>query len=315
MKSNCYFLIAVLSALLLSGCAKEIPGAFWGETEHYKKFLWKDYEPIRMEQTLVFDFNQDSKKLLTKPVRFEIVEKDLEGNFFRPDDIDVYVNGKLCQDNIFSVTKDDTEIPLCIIFKDDAREGNHTLFLQEDENNNNGLDRVDYLQLDKGFVVKKKDVTNPLRVGTDISLSTILAILVAWILLVQLSINRFRNDQIRTIKFTIEDGNPKCINSKNSSLVGSKEIILTKTTAKQSFLKMLFFGKISYVKIDEIPCEVKFKPGRKNKKGQVVLDTRHPGFKKSDFETYTEGEKNEIKVLNSTVEDTKIKIEFNYKGR
>ena len=76
---------------------------------------------------------------------------------------------------------------------------------------------------------------------------------------------------------------------------------------------MLFFGKTSYVKIDELPCEVKFTPGRQ--KGQVVLDTRHPGYTRNNFETYTEGEKNEIKVLNSIAEGTAMKIEFNYKGR
>lgn len=254
MKRNFYFLIGVLSALFLSGCAKEIPGAFWGETEHYKNFLWVDYEPVRMEQTLVFDFNEDSKNLLTEPVRFEIVEKDLEGNIIQPHDINVYVNGELCPSNIFSVTKDDTEIPLCIIFKDYAREGNHTLFLREA--GNNGLDRVEYLQLDEGFVVKKKDVTNPLQLGVTWAVIIIAIILVVWILLVKLVISPAT--PFHRVTFSYPDGTEKVVR-----MNGANKLVCSNKSNKCSLLKSLFAGKITYETSEYWTSPVTIRRGRR----------------------------------------------------
>lgn len=320
MKNTIYVLFAFVGLISLSSCkeAFDYGSATNFKTESFSDFLWKKQPPVEIEAVINTEFAECEG--LDKPLVLQLCDDDAKA--ITPKVAQLYVNGQKSDNNTISIDpkskKKETEIKIVLdkSLTDETRTFSWNLQVVD----NPGLVRIndrasgkDPWITDTQVYWKNQHVANPLRVGTDISLLTILAIIAAWILLVQLTISRFKSDQIRTIKFTIEDSNPKCINSKNSSLAGSKEIILTKTSAKQGFLKMLFFGKTSYVKLDELPCEVRFTPGRK--KGQVVLDTRHPGYKKNDFETYTEGEKNEIKVLNSIVEGTAMKIEFNYKGR
>lgn len=322
MKKSIFLSAAILASLIsFSACNKGFDGdestaSF--ETEAFENFLWKKQAPVEIEAVINTKF--DECEALEKPLVLQLCDDDAKA--IPVSVAQLYVNGEISSDNTIIIDpnrgKEETDIK--IVLDDSQIHDTRTFTWNLQVVENPGLVKVNDRAVGKDPWVrettinwKNKHIANPLRVGTDISLLTILAIIAAWILLVQLTISRFKSDQIRTIKFTIEDGNPKCINSKNSSLAGSKEIILTRTSAKQGFLKMLFFGKTSYVKIDELPCEVKFTPGRK--KGQVVLDTRHPGYTRNNFETYTEGEKNEIKVLNSIAEGTAMKIEFNYKGR
>ena len=232
-------LLFVFSSVLLVSCTKKIEsGAFWGETEYYRDFLWKKYDPIRMEQTLNFDFNGDAKRLLqNKPLHFEVVERNVEGEFVPAMDIILYVDGQECEGNRFEVTTNDKEKTVAVVFKADAREGNHALFLREI--GENGLDRVDYTELGEGFVLKKQDITNPLQLALTWTLIIIFIILIVWILLVKFVI--CPATAFRRVTITYSDGIENVVR-----LNGAHKLVCTNKHSKCSLLKALFVENVMY---------------------------------------------------------------------
>jgi hypothetical protein len=160
MKAKYSFIIAGAIAALFASCKDEVKGEFWGETKFYGNFLFKKYEPVKMERTLEFEFNDDARRLVTNDIAFEVVEKDEKDHFVVVKDVVLYKNGEVRSDNILKIKSTETEMKLGIEFTETAREGNHTLYLRE--KGQSGLDRIDYLELADGFVVKKDDVYNPL---------------------------------------------------------------------------------------------------------------------------------------------------------
>jgi hypothetical protein len=160
MKPQKIFIVAALAVLLLSSCGDDSKGTFWGETKYYSNFPFKSYEPVIMEKTLSFDFNDDARQRITSDIEFEVVEKDEHDKFVCPEGIVVCKNNEKCANNILKVKPTENEVILGIEFTEKARKGNHTLYLRA--TNTGGLDRIDYLELTNGFCVKKTEVMNPM---------------------------------------------------------------------------------------------------------------------------------------------------------
>lgn len=250
-----FFLISTLVAISLCSC-NSLSGEFWGETKYYKDFPGCKYEPVKMHQTLTFDFNDDAKRLLkNSPLQFEVVEKNKDGNLIPANDILLYINNstKPCEGNRFSITSEVTELPLCIVFKNNAREGNHTLFLREV--GNNGLDRIDYMELSQGFVVNKKEVTNPLKLGISWSLICLATILLCWILIVRFVTHP--KTPFNKIGITYPNGEEVLVKMNNAH-----ELICTPKKQKCSLLHGLFLGKITYQTNEYWTRPVTIKKGR-----------------------------------------------------
>ncbi|MCQ2337034.1 MAG: hypothetical protein MJ010_07655 [Paludibacteraceae bacterium] len=240
MKKYTLIICIALSAVLC-GCVEEESGSYWGETTYYNDFLWKKHEPVKMEQTLVFDFNEDAQRLLQDAVfSFEVVERNAEGEFVPATDIALYANGVKCESNVFKITVKDKELPLCVIFNDDAREGNHTLFLRE--LGDNSLSRVEYTELGDGFVVKKTDCINPLKLGLTWFLIVIACLLLLWIIVLRYVF--FPRFSVK--KLNVSSGD----NYKTINLRGVHKVVFTIRKCSQNSLAGFFTGKIIYITND-----------------------------------------------------------------
>jgi hypothetical protein len=169
MKTSKIFMLLAFFVMLFVSCTnkgkKTNQSVFWGETNFYSDFPFQKYEPVKMEKTLEFDFNDDAQRLGFGNVEFEVIEKQVDEkngkeNIIPAKGITLYKNDALCPNNILTITPNDKEAKLTIVFTKDAEEGNHTLFLRV--KNNGGLDRIDDTELVSGITVRKNDIHNPL---------------------------------------------------------------------------------------------------------------------------------------------------------
>ena len=185
MKQMSLILAMVAICSLLFSCQEKVKeSSMWGVTQYYPDFLWDKYEPVIMEQTLEFDFNDDAQRLLADEVfTFEVVELDENGNAV-PDQFVVYKNGTQCDNATFTVTTADKEVRLGLEFLPDAREGNHKFYLRE--KGTSGLTSVEYSELAEGVYIKKDNDMNPLAEGSAWGGSTLLIVLVAWLIVSRL---------------------------------------------------------------------------------------------------------------------------------
>ena len=84
MCSKRLLILAVLCPLmLLASCGKKAdePNAptRWGKENYYDKFLWKKHVPDTLYRTIEFDFNQDAKNYMDKPLRLGLFKKTDSG--------------------------------------------------------------------------------------------------------------------------------------------------------------------------------------------------------------------------------------------
>lgn len=110
----------------------------------------------------------------------------------------------------------------------------------------------------------------------------VLACIVAWIVMVQVTARRFNVKHLIAI-FISEDSTRKAIIGYKDGLKGSTEIRLTNNTnLKQGFFGMLFKGKKSYVYVSGLPVEIVLKVGVKGRVNHIV---KTPGGNvRSDFD-------------------------------
>lgn len=72
-------LAIVLFASITVSCDHNIevkPPFAWGRYDSYDDFLWKKCAPDTLRRTLVFDFNEDARNYLDRPVIIGIYKKD-----------------------------------------------------------------------------------------------------------------------------------------------------------------------------------------------------------------------------------------------
>lgn len=270
MKKSILFSAAILASLIsFSACNKGFEGddnAASFETEAFDNFLWKKQAPVEIEAVINTEF--DECEGLEKPLVLQLCDDDAKA--IPVSVAQLYVNGEKSEDNTITIDpksgKEETEIK--IVLDDSQIHDTRTFTWNLQVVENPGLMKVNDRSVGKDPWVqettvnwKNKHVANPLRVGTDISLSTILAILLAWILLAQFVLfTKFKQTQIKKI-FLMVNGGRKNIQGYNQSVVGAKEIILTSSDKKQGFIARLFTGKVVYIKIKGLPGDISLLPG------------------------------------------------------
>ena len=132
------FWAVMLAVALLSSCGRQDENSlFWGQTRQYSDFLFKKYIPSRMEQTLVFEFNEDALRQWDDVLTFELIDINTKRKI---EDIILYKNGEICKDNLLNITAADKEVVVGIEFRPSAPEGRYMLALQP--KSLNGLDRI-----------------------------------------------------------------------------------------------------------------------------------------------------------------------------
>ncbi len=235
------FVAVLLSVVLLTTSCQNKGGetSLWGETRYYKDWLWDKYEPIIMEQTLQFDFNDDAKRLLQgETFTFVVVEFDEEGNEVS-DQFVLYKNKEKCDDASFSITTADSEVVIGVEFLPTAREGNHKLYLRE--KGASGLTRVDYTELTEGVYVKKNDIMNPLAKGSAWSGGTLVVIFIAWLIVSRLLF--WPAMSFSKVKIDYQDG----MGPRQIRVMGAYELVLTNDRRKKdNIFEKIFKGSRVY---------------------------------------------------------------------
>ena len=234
------FIISLLIAIVFTSCKSDENAnsvADWGETEYFTKFMWKDYAPIIMEQTLVFDFNADAKKFFSGQAVFELKSKNQDGVFESTNALKLYKNGQLCENNCMKIDINDTEVLVGLEFKPEAHEGSYTLIL--DPIDVGGLDDIQ-IELENGFNAQKTNVTNPLAVQTISLGSAILIIFIVWILLSRLVI--YRSVRFSKISFDYNSSGDGYMRN----VRGCYKVVCTNKKKKVSILHRIFIGKVYF---------------------------------------------------------------------
>ena len=187
-----------------------------------------------MEKTLVFEFNEDALKHWNNVITFELIDINTKKKI---DDIILYKNGEICDNNLLNITTADNEVVVGIEFKPTAPEGRYILALQH--KSLNGLDRIDAIELGQGIVIEKEDVMNPLAKGLIWGLTIFIIILLTWIAIAHIFINP--STYFNRVDFDYGSGAGKPIR-----MGSAYKLVCTNQRKKVSFFKKLLIGDVKY---------------------------------------------------------------------
>lgn len=270
LRSSCYILLVFLISILFS-CKEEVDTSMlWGKTDYYTDFLFKDYKPVKMTKTICFETNDDANGHVGN-VKLGLYKK-LEDNSFVAvkNEVRLYKNDELCEDNILLVTPQDKEVQLGIEFTPEAEEGVHKWFLKVLDNG--GFDRIneyateeDSLPLLLEWRAEKNDITNPLKLGLNIGLLILLGLLLVWFFIMKPVL--YPTFKIGNIQFT----NGTYFSTKR--IYGARKLIVTNSAKKQSSLNKLFTGKVVYETNEFWPDEWEIHP--KGKGGRLNTNRKY----------------------------------------
>jgi len=270
LRSNCYIILICFVGILFS-CKEEVDTSMlWGKTDYYTDFLFKDYKPVKMTKTICFDTNDDANGHVGN-VKLGLYKK-LEDNSFVAvkNEVRLYKNDELCEDNILLVTPQDQEVQLGIEFTPEAEEGVHKWFLKVLDNG--GFDRIneytteeDSLPLLLEWRAEKNDVTNPLKLGVNTFLFTLFILLLVWFFIMKPIL--YPTFKIGNIQFT------NGTYFTNKRIYGARKLVVTNSAKKQSSLNKLFTGKIVYERNEFWPDEWEIHP--KGKGGRLNTNRKY----------------------------------------
>ena len=265
-----YIILVIFTGILFS-CKEEVDTSMlWGKTDYYTDFLFTDYEPVKMVKSICFDANEDANGRVGN-VKFGIYKK-IEDNSYIPvtDEIRLYKNDELCRDNILLITPEDREVKLGIEFTPKAEEGVHKWYLKVLDNG--GFDRINEYAMDEETLplllewhAEKNDIINPLKLGLNIFLITLLGLLFVWFLVMKPIL--YPTFKIGNIKFT----NGAYFSTKR--IYGARKLVVTNSSKTQSAINKLFTGKIVYEKNEFWPDEWEVYP--KGKGGRLVTNRKY----------------------------------------
>lgn len=239
------YLYSIIVACLFASCNKEEvdTSMLWGETKYYPGFLFYDYEPIRMNQTLCFETNEELEGKDWK-AKFGLFKMANDGSYVPVGkEVVLYKNGEVCSKNTLEVTSVDEEIELGIEFAPNAPEGVHKWFLKVVDNG--GFDRIneyttteDSLPLLLEWKAEKKNVLNPLLKGIIITLLVILSLLLVWFcILKSMFYPTFKIGNIQFVGGTYFS---------TKRIYKARKLVVTSSNEKQGTLNRWFTGKIVY---------------------------------------------------------------------
>lgn len=248
-----FILLAVLCPLmLLVSCGKKTDDsnatARWGKDNYYDKFLWKKHVPDTLYKTLAFDFNEDARNFMEKPLRLGLFKKTDTGKMLpvMENEMEVFVDGRKCPDNIIDVEPDTELLKVSIVFNNDAENKVHHWFFRAVDDG--GLERIndmapDTYNADNASLMdveaEKHEVMNPLAEGFLLTTIFLIAALLVWLL----ALKAIFFPTFRVGKVQVQD--PVPYNSLKR-VRGYRKMILTNKMPKQGFLNKIFAGKILY---------------------------------------------------------------------
>ncbi len=241
MKYILLIIISLQATLFIACNSVQSPIADWGKTKYYSDFWWEHYVPVKMEQTLILEFNDDAQKLFTEDAVFELVVKNANGQYQPTQKMILYKNNILCEGNRLRINKNDHEIVIGVEFLPEMSDGCYTLYLNPIEMG--GLNRVEQIELQNGFNVQKITVMNPLAKKTMWITIAVIVSLIVWIIG-----SRIINPNLKfsKISFDYNDGGGEIYRR----VGGCYKIICTNTPKKISIFHRIFIGNI-FVEVNE----------------------------------------------------------------
>ena len=263
LKINRYVLLIIFTGMLLS-CKEEVDNSMlWGTTDYYTDFIFKDYEPVRMTKTLCFETNEDANGRVGN-VKLGLYKKKEDDSFIPvKDDIRLYKNDIVCENNVILITPHDKEVQLGIEFTPEAKEGVHKWFLKVLDNG--GFDRINEYVIEEESLplllewkAEKSNIMNPLKLGILIGILILVSVTLIWFLIIKPIL--YPTFKIGNIQFT--DGTY----FSTKRIYGARKLVVTHTSKRQSEINKLFTGKIVYEKnelwLDDWEIHPKGKGGR-----------------------------------------------------
>ena len=245
--------LAILCLLgLLVSCGKKTDQATaptrWGKENYYDKFLWKKHVPDTLYRTIEFDFNQDAKNYMDKPLRLGLFKKTNSGKMLpvTESEIEVFANGDKCPNNIIDVKPGTDQIRVGIVFKPETENKVHHWFFRAVDDA--GLERINDMDPDTynadnaslmDVEAEKHKIMNPLAEGTLLTGILLVALLLLWLIVLKAMFF----PTLRVGKIQVSD--PVPYNSLKR-LRGYRKLILTGKPQKQGFFDRFFTGKILY---------------------------------------------------------------------
>ena len=277
MCSRKLLLLAVLCPLvLLVSCGKKADQAAptrWGKENYYNKFLWKKHVPDTLYRTIEFDFNQDARNYMDKPLRLGLYKKTNSGKMLpvMESEMEVFVNGDKCVGNIIDVKPGTDQLKVGIVFNPKAENKVHHWFFRAVDDA--GLERINDMDADTfnadnaslmDVEVEKHKIMNPLAEALLLTAILLVAALLVWLFVLK----PIFFPTFRVGKILLSDPVPY-----NSLLRirNYRKLILTSKPQKQKTLNKFFTGKILY-EVNEIwTSDVVVEP-----KDKVSVRLRYP---------------------------------------
>ncbi|MBR6864925.1 MAG: hypothetical protein IKM75_08695 [Bacteroidales bacterium] len=266
-----FLILAVLCPLmLLASCGKKAdePNAptRWGKENYYDKFLWKKHVPDTLYRTIKFDFNQDAKNYMDKPLRLGLFKKTDRGKMLpvTENEMEVFVDGQKCPQNIIDVQPGTDQLKVGIVFKPEAENKVHHWFFRAIDDG--GLERINDMDPDTykadnaslmDIEVDKNKVMNPLAMGTALTTLLLLAALLVWLFVMK----AIFFPTFRVGKIQLSDPVPY---NTLKRMRGYRKMILTNKQPKQGYFDKVFAGKILYEVNDLWTSEVVIEPKDRN---------------------------------------------------
>lgn len=245
------FILFIVIPILLFSCSREsdkIAATRWGKENYYNNFLWKKHVPDTLCKKLAFDFNDDAKNYMTKPLQLGIFKK-LDNGTMSPvteKEMEVFVNGKKSVGNVISVAPGTATITVGFVFNPATENKVHHWFIRPIDDG--GLERINDMDAfafnapDSSLMeveVEKNKIMNPLAEGSMFSGIFLVAALLIWLLVLKPMIF----PTFRVGKIVLSDPVPYMSQKK---LRGNRRLVLTKNKPSQSGLNKFFTGKIIY---------------------------------------------------------------------
>lgn len=247
------FILFVTSLILLCSCGDAVKkDSFWGVSEAYDSYLWCKHHPDTLKKTLVFEFNSDAKRLLDRPVKLGLFKKELspEGNErlvpLSTDQVELFVDGVLSPDNTISVDKHVGELEVAVVFPNLEPTRVHTWYIKVIDNG--GLDIINDYEVSgssasapivREVQVKTVKRANPLAVGVNTVLLSLLALFCLWICVIRYIV--FPRFKISLIAVGKEGQTMIPRRAK-----GFIRFVITSSPKRQGALMNLLTGKVQY---------------------------------------------------------------------
>lgn len=239
-----------MPALLLCACDKKADEntTRWGKTNVYDKFLWKKHVPDTLYKTLAFEFNDDAKNYATDPLKLALYKKTDSGKMLpvTENEMEVFADGKKCENNIIEIAPGTTEKKVGIVFNDGAENKVHHWYFKpidaDDFDRINDIDPDTFNAKDSSLMdieVEKNKIMNPLAEGSLFAFALIVAALLVWMFVLK----TIFFPTFRVGKVNLNDPVPFMCQKK---LRGSRKMVLTNKKVNQGWLNRFFAGQIIY---------------------------------------------------------------------